>query len=190
MRHRPRSGRFARYVPLKARQNLSVYLGPFYVPTPVHADCPFDDWNEMRAVAWDAVGDLDELLTISLWSFARYARTYITPVKNIRALVHGHVTVSDTTLLAMSILSTQADGGTRDGSRSSICTPFKPTTDPANASIAPPGDRCRCCRFKPFWRRSPRSTPETRRKPLSYLWRLAMMRRRNCNRGLFRARIT
>ena len=65
----------------------------------VHADCPFDDWNEMRAVAWDAVGDLDELLTISLWSFARYARTYIAPVRNIRALVHGHVTVSDATLL-------------------------------------------------------------------------------------------
>lgn len=35
-RHRPRSGRFARCVPLKVRQNLSLYLVPFYVPTPIY----------------------------------------------------------------------------------------------------------------------------------------------------------
>lgn len=34
MRHRPPSGRFARCTPSKVRRNLSVYLGPFYVPTP------------------------------------------------------------------------------------------------------------------------------------------------------------
>jgi hypothetical protein len=34
MRPQPRSGRFAKCAPSKARQNLSVYLGPFYVPTP------------------------------------------------------------------------------------------------------------------------------------------------------------
>src|SRR3546814_17135119 len=35
MRHRPPSGRFARCTPSKVRRNLSVYLGPFYVPTPI-----------------------------------------------------------------------------------------------------------------------------------------------------------
>lgn len=45
MRHPPRSDRFARCAPSKARQNLSVYLGPFCVPTPeslshIHDDLP------------------------------------------------------------------------------------------------------------------------------------------------------
>jgi transposase len=41
MRHPPRSDRFARCAPSKARQNLSVYLGPFCVPTPIRNRFPW-----------------------------------------------------------------------------------------------------------------------------------------------------
>ena len=65
----------------------------------VHADCPFDDWAEMRAVDWGSLDDLDETMMVSLWSCARYARQYDRPVQNIRAVVHGHMTIPDVTVL-------------------------------------------------------------------------------------------
>ncbi len=65
----------------------------------VHADCPFDDWVEMRRVAWDGLDDLDELMTTCLWSDARYARKYALPVRNIRAVIHGHMTIPKATVL-------------------------------------------------------------------------------------------
>ena len=54
----------------------------------VHADCPFDDWQDMRQLELSP-RDQD----ICLWSRERYLRNYKTPVRNIRAVVHGHTTL-------------------------------------------------------------------------------------------------
>ena len=55
----------------------------------VHADCPYDDWRDMQ----------DQALSVSaqaccLWSQERYLRGYADPVRNIRAVVRGHTTIS------------------------------------------------------------------------------------------------
>ena len=74
MRHRRPSGRFARCTPSKARRNLSVYLGPFYVPPPY--------WNTLyldRAVqhlgATDIEFDLALLAHLSPMGWAHISLT-------------------------------------------------------------------------------------------------------------------
>ena len=56
----------------------------------VHADCPFDDWRDMQRVPWpiDPIGPVGDCC---LWSMERYRRNYSGKVRNVRALVHGHV---------------------------------------------------------------------------------------------------
>jgi len=59
----------------------------------VHADCPFDDWQEMQAVPWASVKPTSSVAECCLWSFERYTRRYAAPIRNVRAVVHGHVVV-------------------------------------------------------------------------------------------------
>ncbi len=59
----------------------------------VHADCPFDDWAGMRDTPWDLLSDESHLVDRCLWSFERYKRQYAGRVRNIRAVIHGHMTV-------------------------------------------------------------------------------------------------
>lgn len=54
----------------------------------VHADCPYDDWQLMREQTLSAAS-----IDCSLWSRARYLRHYTEPVRNIRAVIHGHNSV-------------------------------------------------------------------------------------------------
>lgn len=65
----------------------------------VHADCPFDDWEQMRRVAWDQLSDDDAIVQCCLWSTLRHQRQYAAIVKNIRAVVHGHTTIPAMRLL-------------------------------------------------------------------------------------------
>lgn len=58
----------------------------------VHADCPFDDWNEMARVPWEQLSATSEIAECCLWSVSRYRRKYTGNVKNVRAVVHGHLT--------------------------------------------------------------------------------------------------
>lgn len=51
----------------------------------VHADYPYDDWAPMRA---GRLGEAD--VECCLWSRARYETGYASPVRGLRALVHGH----------------------------------------------------------------------------------------------------
>jgi len=63
----------------------------------VHADCPFDDWRDMQAMqSIDPTGPVGENC---LWSMERYRRSYTGMVRNVRALVHGHVVVRDPRVL-------------------------------------------------------------------------------------------
>ena len=59
----------------------------------VHADCPFDDWQEMQQVPWASVEPTGKLADCCLWSTERYERQYPNPIQNVRAVVHGHMTV-------------------------------------------------------------------------------------------------
>lgn len=56
----------------------------------VHADCPYDDWQDMQRQALSASAQ-----HCCLWSGERYLRSYSNPVRNIRAVVHGHMTVAN-----------------------------------------------------------------------------------------------
>lgn len=60
----------------------------------VHADCPYDDWT---SVPMDKHSDTD--IEYYLWSIERYKRQYGVPVRNLRALVHGHMTVPEMKVL-------------------------------------------------------------------------------------------
>ncbi len=59
----------------------------------VHADCPFDDWHEMQQVPWSRIDPTSPLAECCLWSIERYERQYPNPIRNVRAVVHGHMTV-------------------------------------------------------------------------------------------------
>lgn len=54
----------------------------------VHADCPYDDWKDMQSQPLTA-----SAVDCCLWSRERYRHSYTTPVRNVRAIIHGHVTV-------------------------------------------------------------------------------------------------
>lgn len=54
----------------------------------VHADFPFDDWQKVE----DRFSEDDR--QICLWSTMRFDRMYLKEVRNVRALVHGHLTLS------------------------------------------------------------------------------------------------
>ena len=55
----------------------------------VHADCPYDDWKEMQSQRLS-----EHSVHCCLWSQERYVRSYATPVRNVRAVIHGHTTLA------------------------------------------------------------------------------------------------
>jgi len=54
----------------------------------VHADFPYDDWQAIHAPGFDADDE-----AACLWSVERFRLRYTQPVRNLRALVHGHMTL-------------------------------------------------------------------------------------------------
>lgn len=55
----------------------------------VHADCPYDDWKDMQSQPLS-----ESSADCCLWSIERYVRKYASPVRNVRAVIHGHMTVA------------------------------------------------------------------------------------------------
>lgn len=62
----------------------------------IHADCPYDDWLHFRQAelglqyltdSWHSDAD------ICLWSRSRYQEQYTQPIRNIKAVIHGHTTL-------------------------------------------------------------------------------------------------
>ncbi|MEO6292762.1 MAG: metallophosphoesterase [Burkholderiaceae bacterium] len=70
------------------------------VPSPqgsvglVHADCPFDNWDHMHDFP---LSDAD--IDYCLWSMDRYQLQSTHPIHNIRAVIHGHMTIPDMKVL-------------------------------------------------------------------------------------------
>ncbi|MDO5653259.1 MAG: metallophosphoesterase [Brachymonas sp.] len=54
----------------------------------VHADLPTDDWQDLRSSTLSARD-----ASYCLWSVDRMAQQYAGEVRNIRAVVHGHITL-------------------------------------------------------------------------------------------------
>jgi serine/threonine protein phosphatase 1 len=59
----------------------------------VHGNCPFDDWQEMQRVPWSRIEATSSIAECCLWSRERYVRQYPNPIRNVRAVVHGHMAV-------------------------------------------------------------------------------------------------
>ena len=59
----------------------------------VHADCPFDDWRDMQGIDLSRLDRMDSPAGRCLWSIDRYHHSYTGVVRNIRAVVHGHMTI-------------------------------------------------------------------------------------------------
>lgn len=85
---RTQLGRRLRALPLALEVETSAGLVGM-----VHADCPFDDWQDMQQVPWASVESTSKLADVCLWSIERYERQYPNPIRNVRAVVHGHMTV-------------------------------------------------------------------------------------------------
>lgn len=65
----------------------------------VHADCPFDDWQDMHQVPWANLDPTSAVADCCLWSWERYQRKYLGSIKNIRAVVQGHMTIESMEVL-------------------------------------------------------------------------------------------
>ena len=83
---RSQLGRRLRALPLAIEIETSLGLVGL-----VHADCPFDDWREMQQVHWSRIDPAGAIGKRCLWSRERFARQYPNPIKNIRAVISGHV---------------------------------------------------------------------------------------------------
>lgn len=59
----------------------------------VHADCPFDDWLHMHRIDGRGIDHMRSEAGQCLWSVERYRHRYAGIVRNIRAVVHGHMTI-------------------------------------------------------------------------------------------------
>jgi len=54
----------------------------------VHADFPYDDWQAIHGTGFDTADE-----DACLWSIDRYHMRYDQPIRNVRAVVHGHMTL-------------------------------------------------------------------------------------------------
>jgi serine/threonine protein phosphatase 1 len=59
----------------------------------IHADCPFDNWADMAKVDWSQNDMESKIIDECLWGYERFDRNYQGVVKNIRAVVHGHISI-------------------------------------------------------------------------------------------------
>jgi serine/threonine protein phosphatase 1 len=65
----------------------------------IHSDFSYDDWSELREIDWSQLDDDHPFVRCCLWAPVRFKHQYRRAVKNVRAVIHGHVTVPDVTVL-------------------------------------------------------------------------------------------
>ena len=79
----------------------------------VHADLPFDDWTDVYSIDWRRLDEMNSPAGQCLWSSTRFRRNYPGEVRNVRAVVHGHVLTAEARLLGNSFFIDS--GGWDDG---------------------------------------------------------------------------
>jgi len=102
--HRLYGGEWLETLPEPEQQRIGARLAQLpvviEVETPhgvvglVHADCPFDDWQEMHRIDWRGLDGMSSFAAQCLWSVDRFRFRYTGLVRNIHAVVHGHTTIS------------------------------------------------------------------------------------------------
>ena len=65
----------------------------------VHSDSYFDDWSDLGQLDWKDLHDDHPFVWCCLWAPLRFKQQYRRVVKNVRAVIHGHVTVPGVTVL-------------------------------------------------------------------------------------------
>lgn len=101
--HKDNGGEWLESVPEEARRSMALAFlalpvameveGANGVVGLIHADCPFDDWNDLARVDWEQLDGEQRVVDECLWGYERFDRGYQGVVKNIRAVVHGHVSI-------------------------------------------------------------------------------------------------
>ncbi len=97
-------GRQLRALPLI--MEVDTRLGPVGL---VHADFPYDDWRVVHGEGFSAEDE-----ETCLWSIARYRSQYHQPIRHVRAVVHGHLTLPRMTQLG-NVLYIDTGGWRDDG---------------------------------------------------------------------------
>jgi len=75
---------------------------PFGIVGLVHSDSYFDDWSDVHSIDWQQLHENNPFVRCCLWSPIRFTRQYQRVVNNVRAVIHGHVTVPSVTVLGNS----------------------------------------------------------------------------------------
>lgn len=96
----------------------------------VHADFPYDDWQAIHGATFSPEDE-----DACLWSVDRYRMQYSQPVRNVRAVVHGHMTLRKPAQLGNVTTSIQVDGRMREGSRCLTC--IRLSRGRANSNLRP-----------------------------------------------------
>ena len=73
----------------------------------------------MRSTNWSELTENDGLVSCCLWSVERYKRRYTGEIRNIRAVVHGHMTVPTVERLG-NVYYIDTGGGRSNGGRFSF----------------------------------------------------------------------
>lgn len=68
----------------------------------IHSDSFYDDWSELLGSDWTQLHDDHPFVWCCLWAPLRFQRQYRRVVENVRAVIHGHVTVPGVTVLGNS----------------------------------------------------------------------------------------
>jgi serine/threonine protein phosphatase 1 len=76
----------------------------------IHADMPTDDWQDIRK---GALTPRDAAYCV--WSIDRYQRRYTATVRNVRAVVHGHMTIGRMAVLGNAYFIDTNGGGKDHG---------------------------------------------------------------------------
>ncbi|AUL47568.1 metallophosphoesterase [Bordetella trematum] len=97
-------GRQLRALPLLIE--VETRLGPVGL---VHADFPYDDWRVAHTGGFSVEDE-----ETCLWSMARYRSQYHQPIRHVRAVVHGHLTLPRMTQLG-NVLYIDTGGWRNDG---------------------------------------------------------------------------
>lgn len=86
-------------------QRLSLLPLVVEVQTPdgvvglIHSDSFYDDWSELREMDGTVLHEDNPFVWCCLWAPLRFKRQYRAVVNGVRAVIHGHVTVPEVTVL-------------------------------------------------------------------------------------------
>ena len=108
--HKMSGGAWLAHLPVEEQMTIAARLCALpliaEVDTPngivglIHCDFSYDDWAELRGMNWKKLDHDHPFVRCCLWAPVRFKSRYRRVVDNVRAVIHGHVTVANMTVLA------------------------------------------------------------------------------------------